>query len=74
MHRLRLPRDPPDNNNLTGTLSENKTANAAVILEIVKNICEVLDKVPYVKVLTGLATTAITIIEVRCRFAVRLLC
>ncbi|PBK86845.1 hypothetical protein ARMGADRAFT_1168991 [Armillaria gallica] len=56
-------KDPPDNNNLTGTLSENKTANAAVILEIVKSICEVLDKVPYVKVVTGLATTAITIIE-----------
>ncbi len=61
----------PDNKNLAGTLSENKTASAAVILEIVKNICEVLDNVPYVKVVTGLATTAITIVEVRRRFAVR---
>ncbi|KAK0432110.1 hypothetical protein EV421DRAFT_120221 [Armillaria borealis] len=56
-------KDSPDNNNLAGILSENKTANAAVILEIVKDICEVLDKVPYVKVVAGLASTAITIIE-----------
>ncbi len=61
----------PDNKNHAGTLSENKTANATVILDIVKDICEVLDKVPYVKVVAGLATTAITIIEVRRRFAVR---
>ncbi len=49
----------------------NKTANAAMILGIVQAICEVLDKVPYVKVATGLANTAIKIIEVRRRFAVR---
>ncbi|KAK0215178.1 hypothetical protein EDD85DRAFT_498727 [Armillaria nabsnona] len=41
----------------------NKTANAAMILGIVQAICEVLDKVPYVKVVTGLANTAIKIIE-----------
>ncbi len=64
-------KDSPDNKNLAGTSSGNKTANAASILEIVKSICEVLDKVPYVKVVTGLATTAITIIEVRRHFAVR---
>ncbi|PBK94557.1 hypothetical protein ARMGADRAFT_965352 [Armillaria gallica] len=56
-------KDSPDTKNLANTSSGNKTANAALILEIVKNICEVLDKVPYVKVVTGLATTAITIIE-----------
>ncbi|PBK86815.1 hypothetical protein ARMGADRAFT_480711 [Armillaria gallica] len=52
-----------DNNNVADTSSGNKTANAAVVLGIVQAICEVLDKVPYVKVVTGLASTAITIIE-----------
>ncbi len=55
----------------TGTVvatSENKTANAAAILGIVQAICEVLDKVPYVKVVTGLANTAIKIVDVRHRF------
>ncbi len=52
------------------TASGNKTANAAAILGIVQAICEVLDKVPYVKVVTGLANTAIKIIDVRHRFAV----
>ncbi len=60
-----------DKNNVADTSSGNKTANAAVILGIVQAICEVLDKVPYVKVVTGLASTAITIVEVRHRFAVR---
>ncbi|PBK61763.1 hypothetical protein ARMSODRAFT_1025316 [Armillaria solidipes] len=45
------------------TTSGNKTANATAILGIVQAICEVLDKVPYVKVVTGLATTAIKIID-----------
>ncbi len=54
-----------------GTRSGNKTANAAMILGIVQAICEVLDKVPYVKVVTGLANTAITVIQVRHHFAVR---
>ncbi|KAK0215930.1 hypothetical protein EDD85DRAFT_442046 [Armillaria nabsnona] len=45
------------------TTSGNKTANAAAILGIVQAICEVLDKVPYVKVVTGLANTAIKIVD-----------
>ncbi len=53
------------------TTSGNKTANAAAILGIVQAICEVLDKVPYVKVVTGLTNTAIKIVDVRHRFAVR---
>ncbi|PBK86752.1 hypothetical protein ARMGADRAFT_1086262 [Armillaria gallica] len=52
-----------DKNNITDTSSGNKTTNAAVILGIIQAICEVLDKVPYVKVVTGLASTDITIIE-----------
>ncbi len=64
-------KDSPDTKNLADTSSGNKTVNAALILEIVKNICEVLDKVPYVKVVSGLATKAIAIIEVRRLFAVR---
>ncbi len=53
------------------TRSGNKTANAAMILGIVQAICEVLDKVPDVKVVTGLANTAIMVIQVRRLFAVR---
>ncbi|KAK0184001.1 hypothetical protein F5146DRAFT_336220 [Armillaria mellea] len=55
--------DSSDNNNLAGTLSENKTANAGVILDIVKDICEVLDKVPYLEIVIGMASKAVTIIE-----------
>jgi len=60
-------KDPPDNDVASG----NKTANATVILGIVQTICEVLDKVPYVKAVTGVATTAIKIINVCPRFVVR---
>ncbi|KAK0224864.1 hypothetical protein EDD85DRAFT_228935 [Armillaria nabsnona] len=56
-------KDSPDNNSLANTSSGNKIANAAVILGIVQAICEVLDKVPYIKVVTGLASTAIKVIE-----------
>ena len=63
-------KDPPDNNDIA---SGNKTANATVILGIVQTICEVLDKVPYVKAVAGVATTAIKIINVCPRFVVRLL-
>jgi len=61
-------KDPPDNNDVA---SGNKTANATVILGIVQTICEVLDKVPYVKAVAGVATTAIKIINVCPRFVVR---
>ncbi len=62
-----------DNNNTTDTLTGNKTVNVAVILGIVQAICKVLDKVPYVKVVTGLASTAIKVINVHGYFAVSLL-
>ncbi|SJL08058.1 uncharacterized protein ARMOST_11417 [Armillaria ostoyae] len=52
-----------DNNNVADTSSVNKTVNAAAILGIVQAICEVLDKVPYVKVVAGLASTAIKVID-----------
>ncbi|KAK0496929.1 hypothetical protein EDD18DRAFT_1164562 [Armillaria luteobubalina] len=63
----------PDNANADNSLSGNKTTNAAVILEIVQVICDALDGVPYVGMLTGLVSTAIKVIEVRHRFAVSLL-
>ncbi len=66
-------KDSPDNNSLANTSSGNKIANAAMILGIVQAICEVLDKVPYVKVVTGLVSTAIKVIEVCRHFAVSLL-
>ncbi|KAK0495723.1 hypothetical protein EDD18DRAFT_251404 [Armillaria luteobubalina] len=62
-----------NNHRLAGILSENKTTNAAAILEIVKTICDILDKVPYIKVVAGLVTIAVTTIEARRHFAVRLL-
>ncbi len=65
-----ITKDSPDDNTLANTSSGNKIANAVVILGIVQAICEVLDKVPYVKVVTGLASTAIKVIEVRHCFAV----
>ena len=61
-------KEPPDNNDVA---SGNKTANAIVILGIVQTICEVLDKVPYVKAVAGVASTAIKIINVCPRFVVR---
>jgi len=61
-------KDPPDNNDVA---SGYITANATVILGIVQTICEVLDKVPYVKAVAGVATTAINIINVCPRFVVR---
>ena len=61
-------KDPADNNIVT---SGNKTANATMILGIVQTICEVLDKLPYVKAVAGVATTAIKIINVCPRFVVR---
>ncbi|KAK0224846.1 hypothetical protein EDD85DRAFT_228561 [Armillaria nabsnona] len=57
-------KDSPANNNLADTASGNKIANAAVIVEIVQSVCEVLDNVPYVKVVTGLLTTLIKTINV----------
>ncbi|KAK0501179.1 hypothetical protein EDD18DRAFT_1147605 [Armillaria luteobubalina] len=55
----------PDNANITDTSSSgNKTANATVILGIVQTICDVLDVVPYVGMVAGLASTAIKVIEV----------
>lgn len=63
----------PDNNNLAGTSLANKTANATVILDIVKDICDVLDKVPYVKVVAGVLSTLINTINVRRHFSVSLL-
>ncbi|KAK0475306.1 hypothetical protein EDD18DRAFT_215497 [Armillaria luteobubalina] len=53
----------PDNPIVTNCSYGNKTANAAMILGIVQAICEVLNKVPYVKVVTGLVSTAIKVIE-----------
>ncbi|KAK0214341.1 hypothetical protein IW262DRAFT_1466048 [Armillaria fumosa] len=53
----------PDNTNVANTSSGDKTANAVMILGIMQAICEVLNKVPYVKVVTGLASTAIKVIE-----------
>ncbi|KAK0186241.1 hypothetical protein F5146DRAFT_123904 [Armillaria mellea] len=52
-----------DNDHVADTSSGNKTTNAAAILGIVQAICEVLDNVPYVKVVTGVASTAIKVIE-----------
>jgi len=60
-------KDPPDNNNVA---SGNKTDNATVILGIVQTICEVLDNVPYVKAVAGVAITAIKIINVCPRLVV----
>ncbi len=42
-----------DTTGAVAATSGNKTANAAAIVGIVQAICEVLDKVPYVKVVTG---------------------
>jgi hypothetical protein len=53
--------DPTDKN---GARSGNKTANATVILGIVQIICEMLDKVPYVKAVAAVANTAIKIVDV----------
>ncbi len=54
--------------------SGNKTANVATILGIMQAICEVVDKVLYIKVVTGLANTAIKIVDVHhCFKAVSLL-
>ncbi len=66
--------DSADKNNLADTSSGNKTANAAVILDIVQAACEVLDNVPYVKVVTGVLSTLIKTINVRCHFTVSPLC
>jgi hypothetical protein len=66
--QTRTTKNPPDNNDVA---SGNNTANATVILGIVQTICEVLDKVPYVKAVAGVAITAINIINVCPRFVVR---
>ncbi len=66
-------KDSPDNKNLADTSSGNKIANATVIVDIVKDIREVLDKVPYVKVVAGLASTGMKIVDVCCHFGVSLL-
>ncbi|KAK0438810.1 hypothetical protein EV421DRAFT_941502 [Armillaria borealis] len=52
-----------DSNNFADTSSGNKTANVAVILDIVQDICEVLDNVPYVKVVAGVLSTAMKIVD-----------
>ncbi|SJL08189.1 uncharacterized protein ARMOST_11552 [Armillaria ostoyae] len=52
-----------DSNNFADSSSGNKTANVAVILDIVQDICEVLDNVPYVKVVAGVLSTAMKIVD-----------
>ncbi|KAK0487160.1 hypothetical protein IW261DRAFT_1446193 [Armillaria novae-zelandiae] len=53
----------PDDTHVADTSSGNKTANATIILGIVKTICDALDGVPYVEMVAGLASTAIQVIE-----------
>jgi hypothetical protein len=59
----------PYDNGIAKTSYRNQITNTAVLLEIVQAIFEVLDKVPYIKLVAALPNTGIKILNVSRQFS-----